>query len=109
MIAHGCLWTAAHYKIPILMLTGRAGIHERVVGLEAGADDYIVKPFAGEELVNAPESAMRRIRGNRIGMVVIPLVASAVATASGAAGVFVILAITLSSSAAGIWTSRRND
>ena len=50
-----------------------------------------------------------RLTGNRIGMVVIPLVASAVATASGAAGVFVILAITLSSSAAGIWTSRRND
>ena len=48
-----------------------------------------------------------RLTGNRIGMVVIPLVASAVATASGAAGVFVILAFTLSSSAAGIWTSRR--
>ncbi len=50
-----------------------------------------------------------RLTGNRIGMVVIPLMASAVATASGAAGVFVILALTLSSSAAGIWTSRRRD
>jgi MFS family permease len=50
-----------------------------------------------------------RLTGNRVGMVVIPLIASAVATASGAAGVFVILALTLSSSAAGIWTSRRDD
>lgn len=46
--------------IPILMLTGRAGIHERVVGLEAGADDYIVKPFAGEELVARLRAVLRR-------------------------------------------------
>lgn len=37
-------------KIPILMLTARGAVTERVAGLEAGADDYLVKPFALEEL-----------------------------------------------------------
>jgi DNA-binding response OmpR family regulator len=46
--------------VPIVMLTGRAGIHERVTGLEAGADDYIVKPFAGEELVARLRAVLRR-------------------------------------------------
>src|SRR6201995_857448 len=36
---------------PILMLTARDAVHDRVAGLEAGADDYLVKPFAVEELV----------------------------------------------------------
>lgn len=47
--------------VPILMLTGRAGIHERVAGLEAGADDYIVKPFSGEELVARLRAVLRRV------------------------------------------------
>jgi len=46
--------------IPILMLTGRAGIHARVLGLEAGADDYLVKPFATEELVARVRAILRR-------------------------------------------------
>lgn len=37
-------------KVPILMLTARGAVTERVAGLEAGADDYLVKPFALEEL-----------------------------------------------------------
>src|SRR5712672_122927 len=36
---------------PILMLTARAGVDDRVVGLDAGADDYLKKPFAAAELV----------------------------------------------------------
>ena len=47
--------------VPILMLTGRAGIHERVAGLEAGADDYLVKPFATEELVARLRAVLRRM------------------------------------------------
>lgn len=47
-------------EIPILMLTGRAGIQQRVAGLEAGADDYIVKPFADEELVARLRAVVRR-------------------------------------------------
>lgn len=49
-----------HSAVPILMLTGRAGIQQRVAGLEAGADDYIVKPFAGEELVARLRAVLRR-------------------------------------------------
>jgi two-component system OmpR family response regulator len=41
---------AAGNDVPILMLTARGEISERVAGLEAGADDYLVKPFALEEL-----------------------------------------------------------
>lgn len=36
--------------VPVLMLTARGAVNERVAGLEAGADDYLVKPFALEEL-----------------------------------------------------------
>src|SRR5438034_11572982 len=38
-------------RTPILMLTARDAISERVAGLDAGADDYLVKPFALEELL----------------------------------------------------------
>lgn len=41
---------AAGNDVPILMLTARGEVNERVAGLEAGADDYLVKPFALEEL-----------------------------------------------------------
>ena len=48
--------------VPILILTGKAGIHSRVNGLEAGADDYLVKPFAPEELVARLRALLRRAR-----------------------------------------------
>jgi DNA-binding response OmpR family regulator len=47
--------------VPILMLTARGSVAERVAGLEAGADDYLVKPFALEEL-HARLRAIRRRR-----------------------------------------------
>lgn len=37
--------------IPVLMLTARDTLHDKLCGFEAGADDYLVKPFAGEELL----------------------------------------------------------
>ncbi|WP_146651239.1 response regulator transcription factor [Labilithrix luteola] len=48
---------------PILMLTARGEVRERVLGLETGADDYLVKPFEVEELVARMRSLVRRATG----------------------------------------------
>jgi two-component system response regulator MprA len=48
--------------LPILMLTARDGIVDRVAGLDAGADDYLVKPFAPEELLARVRALLRRGR-----------------------------------------------
>jgi two-component system, OmpR family, response regulator MprA len=45
---------------PILMLTARDAVHDRVVGLDAGADDYVVKPFALAELQARLRALLRR-------------------------------------------------
>jgi two-component system response regulator MprA len=47
---------------PIIMLTARDGVPDRVAGLESGADDYLVKPFATEELVARIRALTRRGR-----------------------------------------------
>ncbi len=47
-------------NIPILMLTARDAVDDRVMGLEAGADDYLVKPFAMAELVARVRALVRR-------------------------------------------------
>ena len=49
--------------LPVLMLTARDAVRDRVVGLEAGADDYLVKPFANEELVARIRALLRRAGG----------------------------------------------
>jgi two-component system response regulator MprA len=48
-------------QLPILMLTARDQVADRVEGLEAGADDYLVKPFALEELVARVRALLRRL------------------------------------------------
>jgi two-component system, OmpR family, response regulator MprA len=47
-------------QVPVLMLTARDAVRDRVLGLEAGADDYLVKPFANEELVARLRALLRR-------------------------------------------------
>jgi two-component system response regulator MprA len=47
-------------EIPVIMLTSRDGVSDRVEGLRAGADDYVVKPFAMEELAARIEAVLRR-------------------------------------------------
>jgi two-component system response regulator MprA len=46
--------------VPILLLTARDALHERVAGLDAGADDYLVKPFEVEELTARVRALLRR-------------------------------------------------
>ncbi len=50
----------AGIKTPILLLTVRANIEDKVLGLDAGADDYLTKPFAFEELVARVRALLRR-------------------------------------------------
>ena len=54
-------------NIPILMVTGRDSVADRVEGLETGADDYLVKPFAFEELVARVKALLRRTDKNNTG------------------------------------------
>ncbi len=50
-------------SVPIIMLTAKASEADRVVGLELGADDYVVKPFSPRELVARVRAVLRRIEG----------------------------------------------
>lgn len=54
------------YDRPILMLTARDGVAERVAGLDAGADDYLPKPFALEELLARVRSLLRRAQADAV-------------------------------------------
>jgi two-component system, OmpR family, response regulator MprA len=47
-------------KLPVLMLTARTEVEDRVAGLDAGADDYVTKPFALEELLARMRALLRR-------------------------------------------------
>jgi DNA-binding response OmpR family regulator len=56
-------WRAAGRDFPILILTARGNWAERVEGIEAGADDYLVKPFYTEEVLARLRALMRRAAG----------------------------------------------
>jgi two-component system alkaline phosphatase synthesis response regulator PhoP len=49
--------------VPIIMLTARVEETDRLIGLEMGADDYVVKPFSPRELVARVRAVLRRVRG----------------------------------------------
>ena len=49
--------------VPIIMLTAREAPVERVLGLDSGADDYIVKPFDPDEVIARAEAVLRRVKG----------------------------------------------
>ncbi|MDO6705068.1 response regulator [Photobacterium sp. 1_MG-2023] len=54
----------AGHPIPVMILTARDGIDDRVKGLDGGADDYLVKPFALEELLARLRVMIRRLSGS---------------------------------------------
>jgi DNA-binding response OmpR family regulator len=54
---------SAHNGVPILILTARDAVEDRVSGLDAGADDYLVKPFATAELIARTKALLRRPGG----------------------------------------------
>ncbi|NAW63917.1 response regulator [Photobacterium halotolerans] len=54
----------AGHQLPVMILTARDGIDDRVKGLDGGADDYLVKPFALEELLARLRVMIRRLSGS---------------------------------------------
>jgi two-component system OmpR family response regulator len=57
-------WRAAGRAMPVLILTARDGWHEKVSGIDAGADDYLSKPFHMEELLARLRALIRRAGGH---------------------------------------------
>jgi two-component system response regulator RegX3 len=55
-----CAAIKGRSSVPVIMLTGRAQEADRVLGLEVGADDYVVKPFSGRELAARIRAILRR-------------------------------------------------
>jgi DNA-binding response OmpR family regulator len=56
-----CREVRRHSSVPIIMLTARGDETDRVVGLELGADDYVVKPFSARELIARIRAVLRRV------------------------------------------------
>ena len=56
-------WRSASRNMPVLILTARDGWHEKVAGIDAGADDYLTKPFHMEELLARLRALIRRGHG----------------------------------------------
>ncbi|TVT56442.1 MAG: response regulator transcription factor [Azoarcus sp. PHD] len=57
-------WRADKMTVPVLILTARDGWHEKVAGIDAGADDYLTKPFHMEELLARVRALIRRAGGH---------------------------------------------
>ncbi len=60
-----CVELRASFDVPIIMLTARGEDVDRIVGLELGADDYVVKPFSASELAARIRAVLRRGPGAR--------------------------------------------
>lgn len=57
-------WRAQDIKLPVLILTARDSWHEKVSGMDAGADDYVTKPFHIQELLARVRALLRRTAGH---------------------------------------------
>ncbi|HUF47209.1 MAG TPA: response regulator transcription factor [Vicinamibacterales bacterium] len=56
-------WREAGLRVPVLVLTARASWHEKVTGIDGGADDYVTKPFRLEEVLARVRGLIRRASG----------------------------------------------
>jgi DNA-binding response OmpR family regulator len=56
-------------RIPVLILTARSAVADRVAGLSAGADDYLIKPFAADELIARVHALLRRTGSHHDAMI----------------------------------------
>ena len=57
-------WRRAGRTMPVLVLTARGSWHEKVIGIDAGADDYVAKPFHVEEVIARVRALIRRAAGH---------------------------------------------
>jgi two-component system OmpR family response regulator len=57
-------WRESAITVPVLILSARGNWHERVEGIDSGADDYVVKPFTMEEVLARIRALIRRATGN---------------------------------------------
>jgi DNA-binding response OmpR family regulator len=55
-----CRWIRARSEVPVIMLTARGDEADRIIGLDLGADDYVIKPFSPRELAARVRSVLRR-------------------------------------------------
>jgi two-component system, OmpR family, response regulator QseB len=53
-------WRSVNQPVPVLIITARGEVHDRLMGLDGGADDFLVKPFAMAELVSRIRAVLRR-------------------------------------------------
>ena len=58
-----CREVRAQYSVPIIMLSAKGEVFDKVLGLELGADDYMMKPFSPKELVARVKAVFRRLDG----------------------------------------------
>ena len=62
-------WRSVGRQMPVLILTARDAVPDRVAGLNAGADDYLIKPFDLEELIARVGALIRRAHGRSSGLI----------------------------------------
>jgi two-component system, OmpR family, response regulator len=62
-------WRDAGLLVPVLVLTARGSWHERVIGIDGGADDYVTKPFEMEEVLARVRALIRRAGGQAASVV----------------------------------------
>ncbi|HUD06411.1 MAG TPA: response regulator transcription factor [Candidatus Saccharimonadales bacterium] len=65
------LWRTEHSLTPFLMLTAKGSIGDKVSGLDAGADDYLAKPFSFDELLARVRALLRRPKGHSGNVIII--------------------------------------